>query len=153
MAKPKIGDIMEIPTKKGFAYAQYTHQHAQFGALIRVFDVIFQKPHEELSHVAGSPVRFSTFFPIRAAVARGIFRIVGCADIADQNKGFPVFRAGIGDPGTKKVSVWWLWDGKTEQRVGEITDEQRKLPIRSGWNDKMLVERIEEGWRPESDPR
>jgi len=41
----KIGDIIEIPTSKGLAYAQYTHNHKQrphFGALIRVLDGLFE---------------------------------------------------------------------------------------------------------------
>ena len=63
-----------------------------------------------------------------------------------ENKAFPVFRDGIADPRTEKVAVWWFWDGEKEWRVGKITPEQRKMPIRSLWNCKMLVERIEEGW-------
>lgn len=31
-----IGDIVEIRTLRGFAYAQYTHEPAEFGSLIRV---------------------------------------------------------------------------------------------------------------------
>ena len=38
----QIGDIIEIPTTKGLAYAQYTHQHPTHGGLIRVFDVLFE---------------------------------------------------------------------------------------------------------------
>ena len=37
MARLKIGDIVEIKTGKGLVYAQYTHKHQQYGALLRVF--------------------------------------------------------------------------------------------------------------------
>ena len=36
-ARLKIGDIVEIKTGKGLAYAHYTHKHKQYGALLRVF--------------------------------------------------------------------------------------------------------------------
>jgi hypothetical protein len=38
--RPKIGDIVEIPLpENGTGYAQYTHKHNQYGALLRVFQV------------------------------------------------------------------------------------------------------------------
>jgi hypothetical protein len=152
MKRPKLGDIIEIPTSKGLAYAQYTHQHSQYGGLLRVFDTLHEKRPENFSSLVKSEVRFSTFFPLHAAVRQGIYNIVAHEEVASPNRSFPVFRTGIADPQTKKVAVWWFWDGENEWRVGEITPEQRKMPLRGVWNDTMLVYRIEEGWRPETDP-
>jgi hypothetical protein len=56
------------------------------------------------------------------------------------------------DPSTGKVKVWWLWDGEREWQVGELTEEQRGLSFREVWNDTLLIERIESGWTPETDP-
>jgi hypothetical protein len=151
MSKPKFGDVFEIPTAKGLAYAQYTHQHPQFGGLIRVFDRLFSKRPESFDRLVHEPVRFSTFFPVRAAIMRGSFKIVGHAEIASQNKVFPVFRDGVPDPKTKKVATWWFWDGEKSWKVGEITPEQRKMPIRAIWTDAFLIERIESAWTPGTD--
>lgn len=147
----QIGDIIEIPTGKGLAYAQYTHQHSQMGGLIRVFDELFSSRPSNLSKVVNGPVRFSTFLPIKTAVNRGIFNVVGHYDVAPQNTPFPLFRNGNSDPKTKKVAAWWFWDGEKSWKVGEITPEQRKMPIRGVWNDTLLIQRIEEDWRPETD--
>jgi hypothetical protein len=149
MSRPKIGDVMEIPTTKGLAYAQYTHQHTQFGGLIRVFDAIFESRPRDFSELVQGPVRFSTFFPVVAAIKRQIFKIVAHEKVAHHNQAFPVFRDGLEDPQTKKVAVWWFWDGQKEWRVGELTPQQRKMPLRGVWNDTMLISRIEKGWRPE----
>ena len=73
-------------------------------------------------------------------------------DIAEIKTGKGLVRGGVIDPSTRKVKVWWLWDGEKEWRVGEITAEQRGLPIRGVWNDTLLIERIESGWTPETDP-
>jgi hypothetical protein len=151
MKRPRIGDIIEIPTAKGLAYAQYTHQHPQFGGLIRVFDTLHEKRPDNFGSLVKGDVRFSTFFPLQAAVKRGIYSVVGHQEVASPNKPFPIFRNGIADPETKKVSAWWFWDGQKEWRVGEITPEQRKFPLLGVWNDTMLVCRIEEGWHPETD--
>src|SRR5688500_124431 len=101
MLKPQFGAMIEIPNKLGLAYAQYTHQHPQFGGLIRVFDRIFNERPNEFKSVAESPVRFSIFFPVAAALKKGIFKVVEHAPLTADNKRFPLFRDGMADPKTK----------------------------------------------------
>lgn len=151
--KPRIGDIIEIKTAKGLAYAMYTHRQPKYGALIRVFETIWSTRPESLAGLTTDRLRFSTFFPLEAALDQGIVEVVGNESIPGQLEQFPTFRAGMIDPKTKKVSVWWLWDGQREWRVGELSTEQRRLPIRGVWNDTMLVQRIETDWRPINDAR
>jgi hypothetical protein len=152
MARAKIGDVVEIYTPVGFAYAHYTHKHAQYGALLRVFSKTYEaKPLDLKSVVAGHPT-FSCFFPLNAAVSQKIVSIVGNFDVPDTLQAFPIFRAGVVNSNTGKVDVWWFWDGQDERRVGAISEEQRKLSIRGVWNDTMLIDRIVSGWTPETDP-
>jgi hypothetical protein len=148
----QIGDIIEIPTAKGLAYAQYTHQHRTHGGLIRVFDALFDGRPDDFLKLVNGTVRFSTFFPVAAAIKRGVFNVVDHENVAPHNQLFPVFRNGVTDPKTKKVAVWWFWDGEREWKVGTIAPEQRKMPIVGVWNDTLLIERIESGWTPSSDP-
>jgi hypothetical protein len=154
--KVRFGDIVEIKTSKGLAYAIYTHRHTQppkYGALIRVFDQLYQSRPVRTDELISTPIRFSAFFPLQAAVTKGIVEVVGHVSIPKNLLPFPLFRSGIVDPQTKRVRIWWIWDGKKSWRVGDLTSEQRKLPIRGVWNDTYLVHRIEEGWRPEKDSR
>jgi len=153
VVKVQFGDIVEIRTRKGLAYAQYTHRHENYGALIRVFDRLYKSRPADIAEVASNPVRFTTFFPLQAAVNRHIVDLVGKVRVPERLQAFPLFRDGVADPPTGRVAVWWLWDGEREWRVGKLTSEQRRLPIRGIWNDTFLVERIEEGWRPENDRR
>lgn len=152
MAKLKIGDVVEIKTEKGLAYAQYAHKHKQYGALLRVFGNFYgTRPSDFAEHVKSKPA-FMCFFPLSAAADQGIVLIVDCVALPLEAQTFPTFRAGVVDPATHKVGVWWLWDGEKEWRVGELTAEQRRLSIRGVWNDTLLIERIESGWTPETDP-
>lgn len=153
MSKPEIGDIVVVETRNGLAYAQYTHKKPMYGALIRIFDKIYQEAPADLSEVLNQPVRFSIFFPLTAALSKGICKVVANEQVPTSLKEFPVFRAGIPNPTTKKVDDWWLWNGDQEVKVGKLTQDQLKLPIRGVWNDTLLVDRIESGWRPEFDSR
>jgi len=146
MRRPKIGDIVEVPTKKGLAYAQYTHKNAKMGPLLRVFDAQFPARPTHFASIATLPVQFSTFFPLGAAVHRGIFAVVAHENISAVNLAFPVFKNGVPDPGTNKVTNWWLWDGEKEWPVGKLTEEQKSFPDSQIVNDTMLVHLIETGW-------
>jgi hypothetical protein len=148
----RIGDIVEIPTANGLAYAQFNITHDDYGALLRVFPGFFKSRPSDFVELVQQPESFVTFFPLQAAVNRNIFEIVGNASVPAFAKPFPLFRTGVVDPATRKVKTWWLWDGEKEWMVGDITIEQRKLPLRGIWNDTLLIERIEAGWTPSSDP-
>ncbi len=152
----KIGDVVEIKTSKGLAYALYTHRHQtppRFGAMLRVFDELFAARPVDIETIVQLPVRFTTFFPLQAAVDRGIVEIVGNARVPDHLCAFPIFRTGMINPQTKQVEQWSLWDGEKSWRVGLLSPEQRSLPIRGICNDTLLIDRIEKGWRPENDSR
>ena len=93
------------------------------------------------------------FFPLAAALKSKIVRKVGLFDIPPHARQLPLFRSGVIDPQTGWIENWWLWDGENTRMVGSISQEQRKLPIKSIWNDTLLIERIEQGWSPEKDGR
>jgi hypothetical protein len=152
MAKPRIGDVMEIRTTKGFAYAQYTHKHRMLGALLRVFGSLHDSGASDLVQVVSEAPAFFCFFPLTAAIGMGIVKVVGNVPLSPEAQVFPLFRTGIPDRSTKKVDVWRLWDGERSWPVGRLTAEQRKLSMCEGWNDTLLIERLESGWRPENDP-
>jgi hypothetical protein len=152
---PEIGDIVEIKTAKGLAYALYTHRHSappKFGSLIRVFAGFHEKRPAPIATAATSDILFTTFFPLHSAVSRGIVEIAGHMEIPDALKPFPVFRNGLPHPHRKRVDVWWLWDGVKEWRIGVLTPDQALFPLLQVVTYDPLVKRIEQGWRAETDP-
>ncbi len=152
MSKIKLGDVVEISTPGGFAYAQYVNTHPKYGALLRVLSGVYPKRLTDVGTlVRRGDVQFLAFFPLQAAINKGILTRIANAPIPVAASEFPTFRTGIADPATGKVAVWWLWDGKREWKVGTLSEAQRQLPIRGIWNDTLLVERIVSGWRPETD--
>ena len=141
----KIGDIVEIDTPKGYAYAQFTHKHPQYGALIQVVKGIYKKKPDNISELLSNELQFITFFPLGAAVNKEIVNIVGNLPLPEKSKRFPLFRAGTPTK-NGKVEIWWLWDGVEEWKVGELSEEQKNLPLRGIINDTLLIERICNEW-------
>jgi hypothetical protein len=147
----KSGDVFSISTSKGYAFFQYVKKLPPMGAMIRVLPGIFDRVPGDLSDLVSRETNFWVFFPVAAAEKLGIVKKIQNIQVPIHAMETPVFRAGIVDPSTKRVETWWFWNGEKEWMVGEISEEQRKLPIRQAWNDTLLVERIEEGWLPERD--
>jgi hypothetical protein len=56
-----------------FGTNQYTHEHAQTGGLIRVFDRHFPDRPKSFDCLIHDTVRFPTFFPLRAPIKFGGF--------------------------------------------------------------------------------
>jgi hypothetical protein len=149
---PRLGDVIEIPTPGGLAYLQYTHDHQRYGALVRILPGLFETRPGEISTLVQQRERFVVFFPLRAAVRQGIVEIVSSEPIPEPSVPFPLFRArGAIKPGTNRVLWWALWDGQAYHRLGELSPEQRDLPIVGIWNDTLLAERIASGWSPKDD--
>jgi hypothetical protein len=151
----KIGDIIEIKTSKGLAYAQYTHEHTtppRFGSLIRVLPGFYDERPDNFVDIVKQKTVFVVFIALQVAVSKNYVEVVGNQPVPPDAQIFPVFRGGIPDPKTRKVKVWWFWDGEKSWKVGDLTDEQKRMPIRAVIGDELLAKRIASGWTPENDP-
>lgn len=148
-----VGAVVEIPTRRGLAYAQMSHDHPTHGPLLRVLPGFHAERPQDLGPVVAQRESFVAFFPLKHAVRQNIFEIVGQAELPETARTFPLFRAGVPDRDTRKVKLWWFWDGEKEWRVGSIDAKQRRMPLREVVNDTLLVERIEQDWTPERDGR
>jgi len=152
VARVKFGDIIEVPTQKGYAYAQYTHKDKMMGALLRVFKGFRSTRPKDFTEVVEQPIQFSTFFPLQRAVNMDIVHIVDNISTSKELQTFPTFRVGgLIDPKTKKIKRWSLWDGEKEMNIDKLSTEHKKLPILETLNDTMLISRIEDEWTPEKD--
>jgi hypothetical protein len=148
----RIGDILEVGTSRGLGYIQVTHHHKQYGHLIRVLPGFRDARPNDFEALAALPTRFVTFIPAQAIVNQQIWPVVASEPVPSFAQGFPLFRAGAIGPGGAKPSTWWLWDGTKEWRVGSLTADQRKYPLRGIWNDTLLIERMASDWGQDQEP-
>jgi hypothetical protein len=146
----RVGDVLELQSPTGWAYAVVSQKHPRYGHLLRALRGIYRRQVTNWLSLNSADVAFSCFFPANLAVRRKIARVVGNVSIPPSLQLFPTFRSGLRNPNTGETA-WWLWDGTREWRIEGLTPEQRKLPIRGVWNDTLLLHRIETGWNPEDE--
>ena len=148
----KIGDVIEVPTSKGLAYVQYTHENKDWGSLIRVLQGFYRtRPfNEELEKIVQQSHRFQTFCPVYRVVNIGDWERVENFLIPDFAQKFPTFKNTNAlpkdDPNEK---IWVLWNGEKSWRVGKLSlEDQMKYPKKCIYNDTGLVHAIETGRGP-----
>jgi hypothetical protein len=148
--KAKIGDVLQILTSAGVAYAQITHTHKRYGTLLSVFSGFYAEAPDNFSLLVSSAPQFQAFFPAQSAVDGGLLSVVSNVPVADKNKKFPIFRTrAIGRDG--QCGPWWVWDGESEKVLDRpLLEAERKYPIRGIISAPLLLERIEKGYRPET---
>ncbi len=151
MPKIEIGEILEIPTRRGLVYGQYTHNNKLMGPLIRILPGFHARRPVDLDSLARQRTVYVTFFPVEAAARGKQVKLIGQQDVPPEARDFPLFRAaGQIQPGTGKVLDWWLWDGGREWRIERLEREHEALPLREVVMPPLLIERLEEGWIPRS---
>jgi hypothetical protein len=149
MSVPKIGDVVEIVSKRGFAYAQYTQHHPEWNAVLRVFDRVFGERPSDWAMVVSLPVRFIVQFPLRSAVRQKAISVVGHAPVTPKNLDFPIFRRGMADPATGKVHRWWLWHGEGDYAPNLPLDKMRALSDHRSVDIEFLEHLIDSDWSPQ----
>lgn len=153
--RKKIGDIIEVPTLKGLAYVQYTHEHISFpryGSLVRALEGLYEKrPAErEIAIIVSKPHRFQIFCPVYRVVNIGDWERIGNFPVPKFAQKFPTFKNTNALPNKNPTeNIWSLWDGKSSWKVGRLSlEEQMKHPRLSVTNDTGLIQAIETGRGP-----
>ena len=119
--RKKIGDVIEVPTSKGLAYIQYTHENKDWGSLIRVLQGFYKtRPsNEELEKVVQKPHRFQTFCPVHYGVNIGVWERVGNFPVPAFAQKFPTFKNTSALPKSDlKEASWSLWNGENPGEWG-----------------------------------
>jgi len=109
--RPRIGDVIEVETPNGLAYAHYTHKHDEppkWGALIRVLPGIFAQRPADFAALVSEPPVFTTFFPLGAACHREITRVVANEVVPPHSRAFPIFRNRTRDRSGRPAGPWFL---------------------------------------------
>ena len=147
--RPKIGDIVEVPTSGGLGYVQFTFRDPQMGALVRVLPGLFAERPNELQALAEKRETYFVYIPLGPAVARGLMRIVEHGRVppgADRPRRMKSKRQLA--PG---VVSWLILEEGGERSTRELAPDERGLSPYAIWNDTLLAERMVSGWLPEDE--
>jgi hypothetical protein len=145
--KAKIGDVFEIPTRKGKGYFQYVFENKSVGQLIRVLPGLYPERPEDINGIVVLPERYFIHFPLNGALNRKIIISLGNFPLPCDFK-LPIkFRSKFIDKDRNLIS-WHIVDYKTwkREKVMVLTEEQKQLSEWGIWNDTLLIENLEHGW-------
>ncbi|WP_422861153.1 hypothetical protein [Flagellimonas sp. W118] len=148
MTKKKIelGDVFGIETSKGRGYLQYVKVPKDTSEVekVKVFSRLFEQKPETIESVVLSEDFYYIDFPLSAAYKK---KIVTFVENVPLPQGFTCPRyyrtENMFDKG------WQIIDSETWKResVELLTQEQKKLSPWGVWNDTLLVENLENGWK------
>ncbi|MGJ8678523.1 MAG: hypothetical protein ACSHX0_13495 [Akkermansiaceae bacterium] len=140
MRRPKIGDIVEVPTQLGLFYGLITHWNNQ-GDVTRFDPTPYKAPLSNFSDLFNFDkelmTKLCTFVgPLESGSE---IKVIAKTEIPKKLQPFPLFRSGTPHHETQKVNIWWIWDGKEAIRVGDLNEEQMKLPRDGAYNNAGLI--------------
>ena len=151
MARKKIelGDIFELKTSKGYVYLQCVRipvDKRQDVELVRIYYKVHPIQTKDFSLIQKSSF-FYLNFVLQAAYNRKIVEKVGNVPLESDFKPPRYFR-------TKNPfgEGWQIVDSVNWHRetIEKLTNEQLKLSPWGGWNDTLIIERLDEGWTLEN---
>jgi hypothetical protein len=122
------GDIVEMETPRGFAYAQVSHDHPSYPQVVRVFDRIFDRRIDDTDALVRLPVQFLAMISLAAVLERKrcARRLVGNVPVSEP---FPVFRTPVrGKQG--EIIYCWLWDGRSLSIEADVAGPHQNAPLR-----------------------
>jgi hypothetical protein len=149
--KAAIGDILEIKTPSGLAYLQYTHQHPDMGAMVRVLPGLYERRPTDFTDLAQQRELYFTYYVLRYALPKGETEVVSHQPVPDWAQPYPMIRHSNGGFWiiTRADVPLTLENVRKSPKYTVLTPEQKKVSINEIWSHGLLVERLAQGWMPE----
>jgi hypothetical protein len=144
--RPREGDVLEAKAPEGFFYVQYLGKHPSYGGAVLVCPRKFS--NRCLPTAMDFRDGYAIFYPASTAFSRGLMGIVGHLPAGP----VPVrLRRAGARSADGKVKTWIVEDASGVVVKEKLSAEERLLPIAAIWNHEFLIQRVTEGWRPETD--
>ena len=137
------GDIVEIETTVGLAYAQITHIHPSYPEVVRVLSGFYSGRPGDLHELSISATAFISMFPLASAIEmqKLIGRRVASFAVPDEYKAFPTFKMPIHDK-QGDVVYWWLWEEDGLSYRIDVDGSCDKYPLREVPTTRSFLGRI-----------
>jgi Regulator of ribonuclease activity B len=145
MTRLRVGDVLEAVAPQGFIYVHYVGKHPHFGDCIAVSPAV----HPARMGVSAELFResYTAFYPANAAVAQRLVSVVGNMP----SPGVPSrVRRAIGRVGTTVKRWGIIKEGAKEVLKESLSQKELTFPRAEIWRHPALLERVSNGWRPES---
>ena len=148
-SKIKLGDIFSISTEKGKGYLQLVKLPLDSSEVekIKVFYSLHKNEEILLEDIVVDDY-FYISFPVKAALKKKLIEKVGNIELP-QNYKAPIYYRCENFLGEGWNIIDSEKDEYVEVGIKKLTKEQIKYSPDEVWNDTLLKEKLEEGWRLE----
>ena len=143
------GDVFEIKLNQAnsFGYLQYIYSHEMFGQCMRVLSGTYVN-RPELNELANKTEITIVFFPLKYALKDKDAVKIGNIDLP-KNTDIPPRMRVRGLMKEDGSYSWSIWNGKRaegKRMQGELTPDQKKIPVLGTANINAVREMIEGKW-------
>ncbi|MEQ8488275.1 MAG: hypothetical protein RLP08_24825 [Marinovum algicola] len=131
MTEFEPGDVVEIKTDQGLAYAQVTQRHASYPTVVRALEGTYDSRPDDIAGLVAGGTSFVAMIPLASALpqAGAACEVVARLEVPEAHQAFPTFRMPIRDK-AGEIVYWWFWDGRSLSFEVELDRNQSSLPIR-----------------------
>jgi hypothetical protein len=153
MTKVKLGDILELKTKTGKVFLHYVKDSENKNELelVRVYYKIHSKEikFNKVFITENDDDFFFLSFPVKSAVRKKILKSIYNAPLENRFEIPNLFR-------TENIfgGGWNIIDKENDKYIEtgvlNLTEQQKKMSPWATWNDTLLIENLEKGWRLEN---
>lgn len=138
----RAGDVVEIQTSAGLAYAHLTHLHPSYPPAVRALRDLHERRPGDPAALANGPAAFTAMVELGAGLSRLGRRFEVVANVPPADPAFPTFRMPVRDR-EGRVVYWWFWDGDTLRHAASGEDEA--LPLREVMTTETFLARLAGG--------
>lgn len=156
--KARIGDIAEMVTPAGLAYAQYSHDGCDMGHLVRVLPGLHSVRPDDFANLAGQKELYFVFYPLEYALRGGQTQIVSNEPVPEWAVPVPLMR----QPGLRNANVivtnWRIIPAtasftvelmRKTPPIWELSPELQRMSICMLVGHPAMVRKLAQGWTPE----
>lgn len=143
--RAKIGDVLAVELKDGFAYIQFVGKQPERGDILRAFPTIFRKPLTEISSLQEQCEAHCFLSRASILLEDPRFTWSGTLRAPEQYSNGVSFRTAIDD------GDWYVNTSTKTLHVGALTPELARLPLDALYPARSVVQWFEIGWLPEQD--
>ena len=150
--RPRLGDLVEVPTAKGLAYLHHTHYCETYGHFIRAIEGLHSQRPDDLEVLIHQPTLFWRFFRLGLACWQRLVKIVASFPVPEEFRPVPPMRTTSGHDAYGYPRAWALLHNGRRIDLGEdLTEEEQRLSwlLITSWEG--LLYDLEEQMRPEKE--
>jgi hypothetical protein len=165
-ALARVGDLLEIPVRGGYAYGLISHDHSTapcWGPLLRVFRGVRKRRATSFARLLRGDIQFNAFTLVTEGLRRGMWSLVDNVAVPEPLRMFPPFKRQLRrakSAGSLEMvhRSWLLWTGAIDSKgdvefflLDQLPSEYVNASIKEVMLPEKVITRIESGWMPRDD--